>query len=168
MGSVPVHFYHLWRGGEWRAIADEHYAALRAAKFTGEVHVITVDAGFEDVTLRALRKACESLPGTTPVLYAHAKGAFHPSPANDTWRRRMTEHSVTRWRQSVRELEQCDVSAWAWARYPLPHAPGNFWWAAAGYLRGLPYLPPLTEMTRTDAETWVGQDRPTVRPGEWR
>ena len=38
----PVHFYHVWAGDQhhgsaWRKPAVEHFAALRAAEFDGEV-----------------------------------------------------------------------------------------------------------------------------------
>lgn len=168
--SRPVHFYHLWRGGNWHHIAQRHDEALRDSGFPGEVQVVEVDNGFEDVTLRALRERVAALPGDTPVLYAHNKGAFHPSAENSLWRLYMTDYLIGGWRQRVEELRDHDVSAWCWLRKGTidPHgnalvasmAAGNFWWARADYLKGLPDLPVLDGESRFLAEAWLAQDDP--------
>ena len=195
-----MHFYHLWLGGEWRRIADWHFCHLRDSGFSGRVlvglvgdpetravarawlpHEVAVEAGagFEDVTLNALKHRVSTLPGDTPVLYAHSKGAFHNIPENQLWRLYMTEYLVDDWRGRVRELQEHDVSAWHWTAVGGPDpfgkpvsrafAPGNFWWARADYLKGLPELSPLVEDTRIEAEWWVGQDTPCVKcvSGAW-
>jgi hypothetical protein len=190
---MAVHVYHLWLGGAWQHIADRHFTCLRAAEFTGRVLVglvgaaatraaaraqlpyeilVEADTGFEDVTLNALRERIRLLPGDTPVLYAHNKGAFHDIPENRLWRLYMTEHLGLGWRGRIRELLEHDVAAWHWVTAGSPDpfgkplsraiAPGNFWWARADYLKGLPALPALTEDTRMEAECWVGQDDPVV------
>lgn len=205
---AAVHFYHLWLGAAWQQIAREHFVALREAQFTGEVRVGLVgsaearasarswlgeygkqryvvaeaDTGFEELTLRALHRAVTALPGSTPVLYAHTKGAFHPSKANTQWRKEMTAYLVSAWRDRVVELSSHDISAWHWLspgeyvstgqvfRVQKPMAAGNFWWARADYLRGLPEPPEkLAEADRMDAETWVGQDCPHIAylSGQW-
>ncbi len=130
------------------------------------------DMGFEEVTLNALRQYVRNLPGDVSVLYAHDKGALNCTPENRLWSLYLTEHLVDHWEARVRELESNDISAWSWLPAdtidpfgrPIggPVPAGNFWWATAGYLRGLPELPPLTASTRFDAEWWVGQDSPTV------
>lgn len=200
----PVHFYHLYLGGRWQAIASEHFDALRAAQFPGDIYVSLIgsaaareeakqlaagevvaeeDAGFEDVTLRVLQHKLAKLPGETPILYTHNKGSFHSVVGNHIWRRKMDAHLITGWQNRLNELKTHDVAAWAWAEpgnYPVwvwagadrvraedmtvtyAMAPGNFWWARADYLKGLPALEVLTEKQRGDAETWLGKDNPVV------
>jgi hypothetical protein len=171
-----IHFYHLWKGGGWEAIAAEHHAALRAAEFTGEVRVTEVESGWEDVTLNQVRTWAQTADPAEPVLYCHNKGAFTQSPVQDLWRRQMTGYLIGQWRDRVRELEHSDVAAWSWVNPSVhgysssmftfsvtrPMAVGNFWWATAGYLSGLPELPVLTAETRHEAEFWLGGDVPRV------
>ena len=202
-----IHFYHLWLGGDWKSIAEEHFGALRAAEFPGAVQVGLVgseeareeaenwldrrwnygiatceDKGFEEVTLGALHRLSRSVAVDTPILYAHNKGSFHPTNTmgvneNDPWRRMMTAHLIEQWRERIPELGGYDVLAWNWlpvGEYTLwsqsvqeiktPSASGNFWWARAGYLRGLPPVPiDLTEDNRVLAEEWLGLNDPRVK-----
>lgn len=137
-----IHFYHLWLGGDWKSIVEEHFNALRAAEFPGVVQVGLVgsaearaearrwldrrwswktanaaSSGFEEVTLRSLHRLSESLPGVMPILYMHNKGSFHAGNGseNESWRREMTEHLVGAWQVRVGELAAgYDVSAWRW------------------------------------------------------
>jgi hypothetical protein len=139
-----IHFYHLWLGGDWKSIAEEHFAALRAAEFPGRVNVGLVGSadaraeahrwldrrwnwqtanaateGFEEVTLHALHKMAASLPDDTPVLYAHNKGSFHPVSRvgineNTPWRQEMTDYLVNAYQTRVDELSGHDVVAWHW------------------------------------------------------
>lgn len=191
MYPVPMHFYHLWLSGEWQHIAQWHLDHLRNSEFDGQVfvglvgdpevraaarallpwHVVAeAEVGFEDVTLRELLRVARTLPGSTPVLYAHNKGSFHNLPENRLWRLYMTEYLVDAWRSRVLDLETHDVAAWRWILKGTPdpngnliqnpHASGNFWWARADYLKGLPELPALTEATRIEAEWWIGSDEP--------
>jgi len=188
-----VHFYHLWLGGEWRRIAEEHFKALRDASFPGQVLLglvgspevraaarswlpyeiaVEADAGFEDVTINALRSVIKALSGDTAVLYAHNKGTFHQIAENHAWRRAMDDYLTVRWADRVGELQGHDVAAWHWIcpgtldpfGNPVSHAhaSGNFWWARADYLKGLPELSSLTVDTRIEAEWWIGTDEPHV------
>lgn len=137
-----IHFYHLWLGGGWKSIAEEHFNALRAAEFPGSVLVglvgsaeareeaenlldrqwnyriaNAVDEGFEEVTLHPLHQLAKSLPSATPILYTHNKGSFHMGKGfeNKPWRREMTEHLVGAYQVRVGELAAgYDVSAWRW------------------------------------------------------
>lgn len=139
---MVIHFYHLWLGGDWKTIADEHFTALRSAEFPGGVRVGLVGSpeardeaynwldrrwnygiadeateGFEEVTLHPLHELAYALMPSTPILYAHNKGSFHAGKGfeNGPWRREMTEHLVTNWANRVEELTTgCDVSAWRW------------------------------------------------------
>lgn len=139
-----IHFYHLWLGGDWKSIAAEHFAALRAADFPGAVQVGLVgseeareeaeswldrqwnygiaaceDEGFEEVTLHALHRLSRSVSTDTPILYAHNKGSFHPTNTmglneNDPWRRAMTAYLIEQWRDRVDELLWHDALTWNW------------------------------------------------------
>jgi len=192
----PVHYYHAFAGGPWPQPAGEHAAALRAAKFHGDITVGMVgdpadrsalrgvlketmawpclpvflewDAGYEQLTLSAMRQWARDAPADTPVLYCHTKGTFDNSEWNAMWRRSMTHHVVGRWRECVRLLEDgYDTVGCHWLtpeRDAGPARPvttpmygGNFWWATSQYLATLPE--PGTEY-RHQAEEWVGLNGP--------
>ncbi len=129
------------------------------------------DTGYEQLTLSALRAWAQdkhTRPDAT-VLYAHAKGSADNSEWNAIWRRSMTHHVVGRWRECRTLLaEGYDTVGCHWLTPKQHHEPpahpltspmygGNFWWATAGYLAGLPE--PGTE-SRWDAESWVGLRNP--------
>jgi hypothetical protein len=199
MGPVTglAHFYHLWADGDWVVPAREHFAALAGSGFSGRVHLGLVgqaDArrhaavrvrelwpgelsvcaeagtGFEQVTLSRVRAFARS-GRAEAVLYAHAKGAYHPEPVNDQWRRDMTARVVTGWRDCVALLGGYDAVGAHWLRPGTsspdgtvttdgpPFFAGNFWWATTAYLSGL--AEPGTA-SRYEAEGWIGTDRPHV------
>lgn len=149
----------------------EDRAAARALLPVSVVVAAEADTGFEEVTLRALSHQVRQWPGRTAVLYAHAKGTFNPTNTNLLWAGTMTAYLVGGWRERVAELADHDLAVQTWldAETTDPNgrrlgaciAAGNFWWARADYLTGLPVLPsPLTD--RYEAEGWVGQDSPAV------
>jgi hypothetical protein len=136
---VIAHYYHLWLGGDWQTIAEEHISLLRRVEFDGEVRIGLVgppeerekakawlnrrwnwklaaeaDTGFEDVTLAAMYEDLSWLPSDTAVLYAHNKGSFHPQAENTAWRRAMQEYLVVAWKTRIVELKWLDVMAWTW------------------------------------------------------
>lgn len=141
----PVSFYHIWvgdarHGSAWKLPAEEHFAALHAAEFNGDVAVGLVggdaerneacdwlfdrwpdwrlataaEEGYEQVTIEALHTWCKTADPATPVFYAHTKGAFQACEMNHRWRRAMTEMLVGGWRDRVADLETYDVSAMHW------------------------------------------------------
>jgi hypothetical protein len=182
-----AHFYHVWADGAWQVPVAEHLAALgesglapaldvKAAGIAGtpanRAAVTAVlagwdiaaeaDAGFEEVTLRALHEFAAGHDGK--VLYAHTKGAYRRTPSSVLWRRRMTEHAVGMWEQCAAALDDgCDCAGPHWItpeRFPVP-APffaGNFWWANLSFLRR---LPAPGDADRYAAEQWIGE---TVTP----
>lgn len=196
----PVHWYHIWAGDDhhgslWREAAEEHFAALEAAEFGGDVHVgitggheqaarawdwaekrwpavaniMAFGEGFEMPTIDALWKDSGNRVADTPVLYAHAKGAFNHDPGNIRYRRAMTAHLVSGWRDRVEELRDYDVLGLHWLTHdefpdriskgrPMPG--GNFWWARAGYLCT---LLPVEWYSRYCAEGWVGRGDPKAK-----
>ena len=116
---------------------------------------VEADAGWEDVTLRALRAWSATADPGTPVLYAHSKGAYNISPVTADHRSIMTEAVVGRWRTAVSALAGgWDAAGCFWDGSIFT---GNFWWATAGYLAGLPDVPCAN---RYEAENWVGLGRP--------
>lgn len=128
------------------------------------------DVGFEEITLRALRSWCKANPSGR-VLYTHAKGAYNAQILNDNWRRGMEGRLISDWRDHVRALDELDLIGSHWLTPAVyahrsvtkPFFGGNFWWANASYIAGLPDLPRLTFSTRGLAEAWVGQDNPAVK-----
>lgn len=174
--SKPVHFYHLWTGGNWQDIAAEHFTVLDESGFDGEVFRCEVSDGWEDVTLRKLYEFCLTAHPDTPVLYAHAKGSFRPTylrekttgqiyqpDMNVLWRQGMTDRLVRPWLSRVTDLADYDLVGCHWIDDERPYFAGNFWWARAGYITALPALPKLDETNRWDAERWVASGSPRVK-----
>jgi hypothetical protein len=125
----------------------------------------SAEYGFEHVTLRALHAAVQGLPVNTPVLYAHTKGGWRQTPHQDLWRQCMQGACVTRWRECTAALgDGHDAAGAHWLPADgkvvgVPMFAGNFWWATAGYLAG---LPGIRHRDRYDAEAWVGLGDPKV------
>lgn len=194
----PVHFYHLYADGDWRTPAEEHFGVLREASFTGDLRVGLVgsaarrqeaeqwlrgrakvcaeaDAGYEQVTLRALHTWAKSADPECPVFYAHSKGAgFSGSDAGvQSWRHGMLWCNGRRWEERIRSLtEGADAAGCHWITpdtpaVGIPHHEvrssffaGNYWWARAGYLARLPV--PGQDDDRFAAEAWLGVGVPRV------
>lgn len=178
----PVHFYHHWTGGKPdldQVITDEHFAALEESGFDGLIEVRDVAVGWEDVTLRELHSWCQELDPDTPVFYAHNKGALHPMYLRDTvtkqvypqefvslWRGDLNDRLIRCWRSRVEDLRDYDIAGCYWVTPPeslAPHFPGNFWWARAEYIAGLPVLDVLDSTNRHNAERWLGRGTPRVK-----
>jgi hypothetical protein len=187
-----THWYHVWSMGEWREPVAEHLWALDAGGFDGPFHVGIVGSedqraevvdelnavrkpdgvvgwrqGWEQPTIGCLHEwaKCE----TGAVLYAHTKGAYTPSTINVAWRRSMQHHLIRGWRAAAENLETYEAVGCHWltpeefpanvGSAPLPCFGGNYWLARNDYLRR---LPACENVTRHDAEGWVGQLRPRV------
>ena len=132
-------------------------------------------AGFEQVTLRELHAWARRADPQEPVLYAHAKGItyrHHDGLYGTVWRESMTSRLVGGWERCMDLLEGHDAVGCHWLTpelYPglvsVPYFAGNFWWARAGYVAG---LPPVSDESRFHAEGWIGLNAPRVhdlRPG---
>lgn len=202
---TALHFYHLYAGApDWKRIVFEHVSDLNSAGFEGEARVglvgtrqqrgkaeswltkywpgayIATEAGegFEQVTLTALHDAAQSIPASTPVFYAHAKGSLNSSAEQDLWRRCMSYHVIGNWQRCSLLLDNHDAVGGHWLsedvvraynfRDTVPgdwpvHFGGNYWWATAGYLAGLE-SPATYHKTgdRWDAEWWIGSGNPRV------
>lgn len=197
------HFYHLYCGRPWKPIVSAHIAALRSSGVAWEVtagiigpaaeracvralfaeHLPGVtfteaDAGYEQVTLRALRAWSQQAEPGEPVLYTHSKGVTHDkADGRDplfaaVWRESMERHVVGAWQQCVELLGSYDAVGCHWLTphaYPgmvtVPFFGGNFWWSTAGFCAAL--APPI-EGDRHEAELWLGHGDPRIfdlKPG---
>jgi hypothetical protein len=111
------------------------------------------------------------------VLYAHTKGAHDPSAINLAWRTSMLYDVVDCWRSVVARFydweHPIDAAGPHWLTpeefgekmVPSPFFGGNFWWARAAFLQGLPAVP-LTG--RHEAEAWIGRHTCTERVANLR
>jgi hypothetical protein len=181
-----AHFYHVYADGHWEDAAFAHVEALESSGLLDELDemflgivggvekravvkrelpgvVITeCDEGWEQVTLQALHEY--SKENSAKILYAHTKGAWSNSELARQWRVSMTYDTVTRWREAVEALQECDVAGpyWFQSREPehVDHEHifgGNFWWARSDYVST---LDPVQTDTRFRAEGWVGLKQP--------
>jgi len=181
-----THFYHVYADGHWREPVKEHVDALirygladqmlymyvgfvgtrqnceEAASYIADrgILVYPLDAepeGWEQVTMKYIPQLMDA----GPVLYAHTKGAYDPSPINIKWRKSMTYHSVVTWERAVNALVDEDYdtagSHWLTADDGRSFYGGTFWWANPDYIRR---LPPLEYDSRWSAEHWIGQASP--------
>jgi hypothetical protein len=113
------------------------------------------------------------------VLYFHTKGVTMPEDPGRQKHRWLMQHFVLRqWRDCVRDLDDHDVAGVYWrSDLPqIPHFTGNFWWANAEFLRGLPDIREYPKQfrladhlrihhPRCAAEFWLGSGpvRPRVK-----
>lgn len=179
-------FYHVWAGGRWVTPLTEFQEALNESGFDSRVSYVVVGypnkiewdehgvaydqwqaSGFEEVTINALRLYAQEHDGA--VLYAHTKGSARVCEYNDLWRRSMTEHVVSRWRENLQLLEEHDVVGCHYLEragatldgwhpsWQDPMFAGNFWMARCDYLRK---LPECTWWPRYAAEGWVARGNP--------
>jgi hypothetical protein len=137
--------------------------------------MVQADEGYEQVTIAEMHKWCKWARPDVAVYYAHTKGALQPCEMNVRWRNAMDSLLVDFWQDRVEDLKTHDAVGLHWLTHEAypdwinPAAPmfgGNFWWANAGYLAGLPPVeggldrPPVN---RWGAEGWVGRNFPKVR-----
>lgn len=186
---ILTHFYHVYADGAWQTPVREHLHALtvsglmenldevfvgivgsvanRAAvkKDFPAVVIAEADEGWEQVTLQKLHDYAQH--HEAKIFYAHTKGAHQPGSFRDDWRRAMTYHTVTQWRECVNALDVLGVAGPYWMNSDLPEHTnhksffgGNFWWARSNYLRA---LPPVGVEHRWQAEGWIGLAGPSVK-----
>jgi hypothetical protein len=175
-GIAAEHFRALRQAGfdgEVRVgLVDPDGGGWPAGLWSGAVVCARTESGFEQVTLSALHEWVQDADPATPVLYAHTKGCTSEENTGSSWgrhwRRSMTRHVVGRWRECVAALAGggYDAVGCHWltpGEYPgavtRPFFAGNFWWATASYLAG---LPPPGDGDRFGAEVWAGLGRPRV------
>jgi hypothetical protein len=129
---------------------------------------VVAEEGFEMVTLNVMHQWAQrrDTDPKTPVLYTHGKGSFQSSPYADRWRKSMIYHLVNGWRECVNSLHTVDAVGCHYltpetapGKVDIPMFGGNFWWANAGFIAG---LPPVGWSSRWEAEGWIGRGNPAV------
>lgn len=115
----------------------------------------------EQTTIRELQKWLPAHPDWL-VCYHHSKGVSNNNEVNQRWRRCMQRAVIERWRECVEYLNQGKdtVGAHWFINQDQRYWAGNFWWAKAGYLLGLPAVSRKTINGRSyEAEAWIGKAR---------
>ncbi|KAL7549812.1 hypothetical protein ACHAWF_013066 [Thalassiosira exigua] len=138
-----------------------------------------LDAGGEEVTLRAVWDHCRSNPRPdAKVAYLHSKGSYHPTSANVRLRAFATSGALSSECASLPPT--CDVCSSRMSPLPHPHGSGNMWLARCDYVARLfdPASPPRMAGERSKeldgddpcagtgrylSEHWV-HSHPSVRP----
>lgn len=184
------HYYHVYADGYWKHILDDHLKALKDSGVTWDLVfgvigtpdnvdevlkvlpararlVAYLGEGFEQHTLNLIYDDVQA-GYDGPVLYAHTKGAAHPSSVSAAWRECMTKHCVLGAARALELLDQGASTVGAhWLtkkddarRVEIPFYGGNFWWASTEHLRRLDRP---SDAHRHMAEAWLGSvvpDRP--------
>lgn len=176
------HYYHVYADGYWKHILDDHLKALKDSGITWDLVVGVVGSeenvqevalqlpeqtrivgwpdGFEQHTLNLIYDDVQA-GYDGPVLYAHTKGAAHPTSVSAPWRECMTKRCVL---GAARALELLDRGAstvgahWLTKeddaeRVEIPFYGGNFWWSSIEHLRRLDRP---SDAHRHMAEAWLG------------
>jgi hypothetical protein len=94
--------------------------------------------GDEVLTLGSLFDYCRAHP-QSQVTYAHNKGSFHPSEANDNIRVMLTKSIVSSACQDM-PPDTCNLCTARFSPSPHFHCPGNMWTASCSYIQNL--IPP--------------------------
>ena len=83
-----------------------------------------------------------SLQNNGAVCSCHLKGIVNgfDNQCIIDWRQYMSYFILTKAQDCINEIQKgYDVCGVDYVNYPAPHFSGNFWWASAQYIRGLPY-----------------------------
>ena len=150
--------------------AEKISALFRAKNIEHEICLLA-DCGWEQVTLNKLYEF--SLDNDGYVLYAHTKGAAHPTGVRDYHRRTMNEHLIGSWSKNVDLLSSgfCATGVFflegspesaCEERIPKESNPniklyrgffaGNFWWCNLRFIKKMGN--PSME-NRIKAEAWM-------------
>lgn len=197
--SHYYHCYVPEKSKFWAQAARCHFMALDTNRFQGKMTVTLVGTeekcyeaaeimktwaspgielafyrtglGWEDVTLNRMHEDAASLPDNHYMLYAHAKGSFHPGINQEMWRDGMIKALLGDWPSLLGVLEHGKYDV-AGRHYLLPEEfpveisrpmfAGNYWWVRASHLKSIPKLPALDHETRGLAEIFVTQGNPKV------
>jgi hypothetical protein len=134
-------------------------------------------SGFEGFTLAYLYEAAEA-HAYECLGYIHTKGLTHLAAddcpplrfrAINSWRHMLESIVIDRWSEAIAKLDLYQVAGANYRQEPWPHFSGNFWWATAAYVRGLPHplsgdYPDTSGLfdndpglkARTAFERWIG------------
>lgn len=122
----------------------------------------------EFYTLKKLKAFADTCKTNTKILYTHLRGVTSPGNVHiPTWRKYLTHHNITKFNESLKELDTCDAvgvdlidkSVWPYST----HFSGNMWWANSDYIKTLPQISeidhpgaPQKATLRHNAEFWIG------------
>ena len=122
----------------------------------------------EFYTLKKLKEFANNCETNTKILYTHLRGVTSPTNTHiPTWRKYLTYHNITKFQDSINELEIYDAvgvdlidkSVWPYSS----HFSGNMWWANSDYIKTLPEISeidhpgaPQKATLRHNAEFWIG------------
>jgi hypothetical protein len=198
-GSPPLFgFMHVAMVNHWRQIVDEQILKMRISglweRFRGlfigllgsdaagfshpdpKVHVQHFGTDLSAAELPTLAHLQQFfLPGHAAadgalVFYVHTKGAVHPGPGQEEWRRSMEHFVLLKYADCIEALDDHDVCGINWGDSGWCRMfRGNFWWARADYIRTLPDIRSLTPLPgfepsmRHVCERWIGEGRRGVR-----
>lgn len=102
--------------GPKKAQQDAQFLLQRCSSLGGLVRDYGVyhyidggSTGWEQATLMRMWEKAQSHDMRGAVLYAHTKGAAHPSIRQDSWRQRMTQLCIGRWEAYVDAIDWLDV-----------------------------------------------------------
>jgi hypothetical protein len=154
-------------------VTASSWAALAARSALSDKAQLIVHPEGSKSELPTLSQLQRWLPGHEDwyVFYHHAKGVTAPTDeGKKNHRRVMTEATVVRWRQCVKDLDRgFDAVGINFVDPVYRQIPsnigchrffaGNFWWAKASHLIKLPKLPSNANNYATDrmlAEMWIG------------
>lgn len=112
-------------------------------------------AMFEFPTLEKLQDHCRA--SGDDVWYIHSKGVANPWQGQAEWRNRMEAFVLVCHQLARDKLRSGNKVA---AGFTVPGdcpVPGNFWWARADHISGLPPISTLDHADRWEAERWIGK-----------
>jgi hypothetical protein len=143
------------------------------------IQVHTDASKFEYPTLARLKLDADQSTTDDQIGYAHLKGLSTGSQQSTDWRQYLTHFTINCWRDNVQALSQgYSTSGVNWSDTPWPHHSGNFWWATAAHVRGLPSVPDPDQVQhgtlskyltgivldpgnfRFEHEAWIGYSKP--------
>jgi len=133
---------------------------------------------YEFPTLNLLKQECMNEDDGTNIWYIHIKGASYAGIPHTTcfssfadnvwaWRKYMEYFVIENWRECVKALLENDIAGTQWiSKWYWLHFSGNFWWAKAKYINGLPNIYEFYNDVGQDrhlAEFWIGLGKPKVK-----
>lgn len=139
-------------------------------------HTDSVPPLGEQYTNRTIKNNIDRDTEPSYVFRFHLKGLNHWNTtnwaANDHYNQLIDLHTIEKWRDAVKKLEQgYDAAGIYWVKQPWPHFKGNVWWATSDYIKRLRLLKMPHENNFQqqitgggwlvhDAESWVGTANP--------
>lgn len=127
-----------------------------------EIRVHDQLGAYELPTLERLYRHCCHIPQKAVVLYLHTKNVGKDrNPCIEDQIVYMLYFLVERWRECVSRLGVAKTSGVDLRDEPTLHYSGNFWWATAAYIAGLPrptdyaHTPNPLNSPRHNQEFWI-------------